>query len=124
MLSHFIAFVLVGFVQIATAFWGGLVSVKALPEGESKFKHYAVFLFLGIFGLGLTVWVGLQTYQTEKDAIDAQGRAEESQKITQTKLDQSLLAQARMGGQLETLGLVVAQIRTSGNIGTKDWPTL
>jgi hypothetical protein len=120
MLSHFIAFVLVGFVQIATAFWGGIVSVKSLPEGESKLKHYGIFLFLGVVGCGLTIWVGLQTYQAERDAINAQGRAEESQKNTQTKLDQSLLAQEHIKGQLESFAIVLGAIKSNPSSSSGD----
>jgi hypothetical protein len=119
-LSHFIAFILVGFVQIATAFWGGVVSVKSLPPGESKLKHYGIFLFLGVIGSGLTVWVGLQTYQAEKESTAAQGRAEQSQVRTQEKLDASLQAQARLSGEILAFGSVLGQMKESGNLGMKE----
>ena len=111
-LSHFFAFIFVGFVQIATAFWGGVVSVKALPEGESKLKHYGIFLFLGILGLILTVWVGLQTYDAEEEAIARQKQAEANEKTTQGKLDQSLLSQENIKGLLTGLAITMEK---SGN---------
>jgi hypothetical protein len=88
MISHLIAFVLLGFIQIATAFWGAVVSIKALPQRESKLRHYWIFIVLGIIGLGLTFWVGFQTYQTDKEAIKKQKAMEQFQTLVVGQLDE------------------------------------
>ena len=112
MLSHFIAFALLGIVQVVTAIWGGIVSVKSLPEGENRFKHYAGFLFLGVLGVVLILWVGVQTYQTEREAIAAQ-------KNTQAKLDSLQLYQRYASEALSSrypLGYAILKLSETGTI--------
>lgn len=72
--SHFITFVLIGFVQIATAFYGGFVSVKSLPPGEKRLPHLLGFAALGVCGVILTIWIGFQSYDSERRAAETQNR--------------------------------------------------
>ena len=65
------------------------MSVKTLPPGESKLGHYWILPVLGAVGFGLIIWVGLQSYDTGKEAIAAQWRADKAQKVTAVKLDDS-----------------------------------
>ena len=63
------------------------MSVKALPEREPKIKHYGIFIGLGVFGLALTIWVGLQTYYSDKEAIKQQQAMESFQVHVTNQLD-------------------------------------
>jgi hypothetical protein len=76
MLSHLLSFFLIGAVQVLNALWGGIVSVKSLPPGEKKRLHQGVFVALGVLGLVLTFWAGMQGYQTEKESIAKQEKTD------------------------------------------------
>jgi hypothetical protein len=64
--------------------------------------------------------VSRPTYEAEKEAIAAQGKAEENQKLTQQKLDLSLRSQDRLAGEVLAFGIVLGQIKDSGNLGMKE----
>ncbi len=63
-----------GLVQIATAVWGGIISVKSLPPTEKRFPHLSGFIALGIAGVALTFWIGAQSYESERQAEKAQNQ--------------------------------------------------
>jgi hypothetical protein len=76
MVSHSVSYILLAVVGLATAVWGGVVSAKSLPSGEKKKFHISGFIILGVIGLLLTIWVGFEGYQTEKDVIAKQVKAD------------------------------------------------
>jgi hypothetical protein len=126
MVSYLLSFILLGIVQIFTAVWGGIVSVKSLPVSEKKMPHVLGFVFLGLFGVVLILWIGYQTYAAEREAKISQERAEQSQidmgndlKEARTKLDQSVLAQEFMKGQLSGLAIVLGKMQDNGTLGAK-----
>ncbi len=71
--SHFLAFILMGIVQILMTVYGGYIAVKSLPSHERKPLHW-LFIVLGLFGVALTFWIGSQTYESERQAAEAQNQ--------------------------------------------------
>jgi hypothetical protein len=72
MLSHLLTFVVMGLVQLALAVYGVCLAVKSLPPGEKRRPHLLGISFLGLLAVILTVWIGVQTYQSEKQAENVQ----------------------------------------------------
>jgi hypothetical protein len=118
--TDFILFVLLGLVQIVTAVWGGIVSVKSLPETENRKLHLWAFIVLGVFGFLLILATGVQTYQNQKAGEKKQDTLSGDLQDARSKLDRSLLAQAEMNGQLKSIELVMGKFGTSGWPGMKE----
>ncbi len=68
MLSHLLTFVVMGLVQLALAVYGVYLAVKSLPPGEKRRPHLLGISVLGFFAVILTVWIGIQSYESEKQA--------------------------------------------------------
>ncbi|SRR6266478_1341077 len=72
--SHFVAFVLMGLAQIAMTVYGSVLSIKSMPPSEKRLPHLLGFIALGLFGIILTFWIGAQTYESERQAAEAQNQ--------------------------------------------------
>lgn len=120
MLSHLWTFLILGAIQIYMTVWGGIVSVKSLPDGENKALHRRVFWFSGILALIVTSIIGYQTYKDQKDDVKYKADASASQQKIQTELDDARAAQNTMNGELLTYAAVLGQMKDSDNVGTKE----
>jgi hypothetical protein len=72
--SHFLAFILMGIVQLTMAVFGGYIAVRSMPRGKRKPLYLGIFIVLGLAGVGLTFWIGSQTYESERRSAESQNQ--------------------------------------------------
>lgn len=117
-------YILLGFVQVCTAVWGGIVSARTLPSGRERNMHIAVFSIFGVIGTALIIWSGLRSYDAQKLNSEIQAQLRDDLTEARRKMDQSLQRQEYMRGQLDSIGLMVGKIREkSVDPGLKDLAT-
>ena len=96
------------------------MSAKSLPPGENKTVHIGGFIFLGVFGCALIVVTGFRTLESQrraaKDATQLQTKVDDAD----SKLQQSLLSQKSIEGQLLAFGIVLGQMRDMGGSGSRE----
>lgn len=119
-----VLFVLSGIAVIVLAVWGGIVAVKALPEGQDPKPHFWVFIGVGVVAVILTIATGWRNYSSQKDAAEEQRQLRQALEtdgnliksqgtlLSQTKatLDQSRINEAQMDGELKMVGPMLASI--------------
>ena len=105
----FWAYVFLGLVQVATGIWGGIVSSRSLPHGRERTAHVGVFVVLCFFGCALTIWSGLRAVESQKAAEREQQMLKSQLNTAQRKLDQTLLSQEYLKGQVNSLATVIGQ---------------
>src|ERR1035437_821645 len=103
----FWAYVFLGLVQVATGIWGGIVSSRSLPHGRERTAHVGVFVVFCFFGCALTIWSGLRAVESQKAAEREQQMLKSQLNTAQRKLDQTLVSQEYLKGQVNSLATVI-----------------
>lgn len=119
MSTELFVYILLGFVQGATAMWGGIVSARSLPAGRERTVHVAFFVVLFCVGMSLIVWSGGRAYHAQEANDKAQKKLQADLDAARGKLDQSLLAQEYMKGQLNSIGIIMGKLGDSGSPALK-----
>jgi hypothetical protein len=105
MLLHLLSFVVMGIVQLALTVYGGYLAVKSLPPGERRRPHLLGIGGLGCLAVALTVWIGIQSYQSEMQAENVQ---------TQLKHDLAA-ANQKLENQTGQLTTIAEMLRVNSN---------
>jgi hypothetical protein len=128
MIVDLLIYLFIGFAQLATAIYGGVVSAKSIEDAKEKQRDIIIFVGLGIIGFVLIVVSGVRLFYAQIDTqrqqstlqkrLDETGAdlktATEDLKTAKEKLDQSLAAQSNMDGQLKSLQLMVSNLGKAG----------
>lgn len=89
------------------------VSTKSLNAGE-RASHVIGFIALGLIGMILIIWSGSRASEFQKANERAQTELRQDIKSAREKMDQSLLSQENMKGQLSAFAVVLIKFVTSG----------
>src|SRR5437016_3934324 len=109
--------ILLGIVAVLMVILGGLVSVWTPKTAKSQALYASLFLLFGVASILLIV---RQSNETAKTQNETQEKADHQEKELRGKLDQSLQSQEYMRGQLDTIGLMIGQVRRVKNNAEMD----
>ena len=114
MATDLLVYILLGLTQGVTAAWGGIVSARSLQRGRERNAHIGIFAVMFVFGTALVVWSGLRASASQKENDRAQDQLRADVREARQKMDQSLLSQENMKGQLGALSVVLGKFVESG----------
>src|ERR1035437_1249146 len=112
-MGDFALYILLGIVNMATAIGGGLVSARTLPSGRERILFVWGFVILGALGVGLIVFSGIRTYQSQTMNASVQQKLQADLQSARDKMDQSLRSQENIKGQLTAFSTVLGTLATS-----------
>jgi hypothetical protein len=110
--DYFISFLAVALFPFALGAYGGHLAAIVL-NGKQKTRALWIVWSLASAGVLMAAIQQYNSYRTDKDH-------DSKQLALQGKLDSSLLSQARMGGQLDSIGLMIGKMgEKSGDPGLR-----
>jgi hypothetical protein len=112
MANDVFVWIVLGIIQIGTAVYGGILSIKT--KGKDRTKNIVVFVVLGVFGAILIVYSGVRTY-------DAQRANEQIQKELrqQVQVLRQITNPFYSSGNLTSATLIVSGKGIMGDISIK-----
>jgi hypothetical protein len=97
----------IGVVSILMTIIGAIISTWPPQTKRAKGLYCGIFVFLGGFSVVLII---LQSNQVEAQQKSIQDKSDLREKELRGKLDQSLLSQEYMRGQLDSIGFMVGRL--------------
>jgi hypothetical protein len=113
-----------GIVQLALTVYGEYLAIKSLPPGEKRRPHLLGIGGLGCLAVALTVCIGIQSYESEKQAESVQTQLKRDLAAANQKLENQtgqLTTIAEMLGVNSNDPVVLAAVLAQNFCGPQIW---
>ena len=108
MLPYILTFLGVALFPLALAAYGGHLATETLSDPKKRVRALLIVWGLAVGGVIAVALQQISSYQADM-------QHDKQQDALKEKLDANLLAQARMGGQLDSIGLMIGKLGEKTN---------